>query len=231
MIYYLQLSDLRKNAGKPRLHGNGFLQLDIRVHLDEDAKVYKDGRLHIWSRKLLPYRQTVYTGIHDHVFDFESFILTGELIHRVFTPEYISEIDDYTKAQILNGDYLYNAQAYNMYMATPRDREDTELVKMNNHLCYVTEGEIAEYHYSKDERYIFEAFRFHETVAETYTATLMFKTASYPCRPRILCKYGEEPDNKFSRYQVSEEILWKEIERLFQLHGFGINKDILKINI
>lgn len=64
--------DNPRQFGDPRLHGNGFIQLDLA----------EDVRLHVWA-DYLP-RQEVDTQIHDHRFSFDSTVLLGTLIHTVY---------------------------------------------------------------------------------------------------------------------------------------------------
>lgn len=66
-------ADLRASGREPRLHGNGFAQIDVS----------KDARLHVWSPALPP-AQAVRTPIHDHTFDFRSHLLTGFVVHTVY---------------------------------------------------------------------------------------------------------------------------------------------------
>lgn len=74
-------------ASAPRVHGNGFLQIDIAPGT----------RLHIWGHSKLP-RQVVDTSIHDHRFSFESEVIAGRLVnaqynrghdyrYRIFEPQ------------------------------------------------------------------------------------------------------------------------------------------------
>jgi hypothetical protein len=56
-----------------RLHGNGFIQVDIGPDL----------RLHVWSKKA-PQAQNVYTPIHNHSFSFLSRIIKGRLMNKVY---------------------------------------------------------------------------------------------------------------------------------------------------
>lgn len=65
-----------RQAAEPgiRLHGNGFLQLDLDRYT----------RFHIWGGSLPP-AQNVDTPIHDHTYSFRSFVLLGKLEHIVHT--------------------------------------------------------------------------------------------------------------------------------------------------
>lgn len=61
--------ELARVAGiEPRVHGNGFIQLDINERQ----------RLHFWGHPKIP-RQSVPSPIHNHVFDFTSQICKGTL--------------------------------------------------------------------------------------------------------------------------------------------------------
>ena len=70
--------DIREEIGiartadrRPRVHGNGFIQLDLT-----DRR-----RLHVWGDHRIP-RQSVPSTIHDHTFSFKSTIILGQLVHR-----------------------------------------------------------------------------------------------------------------------------------------------------
>lgn len=59
--------DLQNSDNLPRVHGNGFIQLDL-----------PDGfRLHIWDDEIP--KQKVNTSKHDHAFGFESTVICGQL--------------------------------------------------------------------------------------------------------------------------------------------------------
>jgi len=57
----------------PRVHGNGFIQLEITDRTRIHVWPYKDDRLKV---------QQTYTGIHSHRFSFTSLILQGALLHK-----------------------------------------------------------------------------------------------------------------------------------------------------
>ena len=58
------INELKERGISPRVHGNGFIQVDL-TH---------DTRLHVWGDKRIP-RQNTYTPIHDHVFGFKSHLV------------------------------------------------------------------------------------------------------------------------------------------------------------
>lgn len=57
--------------GVPRVHGNGFIQVDLSPTT----------RLNVWGHPEIPH-QAVSTQIHDHMFGFESRILVGVIANR-----------------------------------------------------------------------------------------------------------------------------------------------------
>ena len=72
-----------------RVHGNGFIQLDIG-----------DGqRIHVWGSRAIP-RQKVSTQIHNHRFDFESVTLAGEIENRIYSLTLGNEYREYYPSSI-----------------------------------------------------------------------------------------------------------------------------------
>jgi len=69
----INLKKVRADGGRPRVHGNGFVQLDLTER----------SRLHIWGDPRIP-KQKVATPIHDHVFGFESTIIVGRVISLTY---------------------------------------------------------------------------------------------------------------------------------------------------
>lgn len=64
---------LRSNGRQPRVHGNGFIQLDLTDRV----------RLHAWGDRRIP-KQQVDVPLHDHVFSFDSHVLLGKLQDQLF---------------------------------------------------------------------------------------------------------------------------------------------------
>ena len=90
---------LREHGENIRVHGNGFLQLDLP----------SQNRLHIFSHPDLP-AQRVSTHIHDHRFAFRSRILRGRLANICY--------------RMVPSRY----PTHRIYTTKPRIGEDTELV-------------------------------------------------------------------------------------------------------
>ena len=61
--------------GRPRLHGNGFIQQDL---------VMEGYRLHIWDPELFSIGDPTPMSIHDHRFHFESLVMHGIQTHKVY---------------------------------------------------------------------------------------------------------------------------------------------------
>ena len=95
----------------PRLHGNGFIQLDLNG---------KD-RLHVWHPDLP--KQEFPTPIHDHKFSFKSHILYGELTHIEYHADLLLHQENYGKEW---NPYPLE-QLYHAYNPFVRENEDTIL--------------------------------------------------------------------------------------------------------
>lgn len=174
------IRQIKADGGIPRVHGNGFIQLDI----DKGHQ-----RLHIWGPQI-PFKQSVYSGIHNHVFSFESICLVGELVH--------------TRIDVELGADNFTHYAYQAVCHDGTDNTVLEKVEQAALVSGVTE-------YIKPwDTYTFEAGEYHETDAGIPTATLMTVTANNRDTigdPTVLCDKAFHPSNDFTRYQ-NPDILW-----------------------
>lgn len=75
MVTGMNYKELHESGNTPRVHGNGFIQLDLA-----DGK-----RLHVWDKNIP--RQEVDTSIHDHAFGFHSKVICGTLINITYDIE------------------------------------------------------------------------------------------------------------------------------------------------
>jgi hypothetical protein len=182
----------------PRVHGNGFIQLD----LDEDH------RLHVWGDKRIP-RQLVSSPIHDHVFGFRSEVVVGRLVNCVYRADWVGK----------NGRFhRYQAQP------NPDNSHDCKLARIPDAKANVLNPLYVQSK-SAGEFYVMEPFTFHETFAPEPTVTIMKKhgktLAQNPTgrRPTVLVPVGKEPSNEFNRGDFDPEFLWTIIEENF--HGKG----------
>ena len=186
----LNYDELRAMPGRPRLHPNGFIQLD----LVEDKSL----RLHVWPDSRLENQKTMHP-IHDHSFDMDSTILTGCLTNLVyeFQPsEYNAQVTLY-QAQRLAGS------------------QDTVLapakLKLNTgYLCLL--GSFSKL-YMPSAKYTLRKRLLHDSIAHGLTATLMKKTNVSTYSPLIAVPAGVVPDNDYSREDIQEEVLWHFIKK------------------
>ena len=179
------LQYLRAAGGQPRVHGNGFIQLDI------DA----DNRLHVWGDPRVP-RQRVASPHHDHMFSFTSTVYRGRMVHV-----------EYGICEAHGG-------AYSVWEAVMAEGHDTKLVLavgigrvnlMPRHTMSILPG----------DSYSFERLRIHEPLIPELTVTIMRKHGKTLADgaegrpPRVFLPYGQEPDNDFDRHAYDEQMLWQ----------------------
>lgn len=177
-----------KALGSPRVHPNGFIQLD----LDEQF------RLHVWHPDL-PYRQETYHPIHDHVFDFTSYIYSGRLVHIVYN----------TIADSKGSHILWQAECTgpNESILVPcKDATRLRLCPMQSSVL------------QPGQSYHFKAFCLHETLSNEPTMTIMQKHGATIYqgnihKPSIAVPFGVKADNKFRRDAVNTDILWNLISK------------------
>lgn len=156
----------------PRIHGNGFIQVDLDPHR----------RLHIWDVRLP--RQERDSSIHDHAFSFQSECKMGTLVNvpmRVYrdVPGFLNTHELYEVARVEGSeeDSLVSTGERVRF-----DARDAELVHP---------GEV----------YLFPAGIFHASLHLGTTVTVMRRDPAYRGGGRALvaCRIGEEPDNSWIR--------------------------------
>lgn len=171
----------RRYGFVPRVHPNGFLQLDLDPSKTE--------RLHIWDASLP--RQEVPTLIHDHEFGLESTVYLGCLINKRFKVEEADAgIGEYKKWTVLRDP----------------DSEETRLVESRDE--FTAKLVVREFIYP-DESYMMQAPEFHESGHIGRTLTIMRKLGYLAGHSAsVLVPVGEEPDNNFRRSNVDVDQLW-----------------------
>lgn len=177
----INLEAVKALEGCPRVHGNGFIQMDIGA----------GRRLHVWGHRDLP-RQKVDTGIHDHTFDFVSTCIVGRVVNVVYGVDY---------------DPTERVYTHKIYRPEPRDGEDTALEPtLQQCRPYVHSVRLV----NSIESYSHEALVFHETFTDRPSATVMQKGNKTPgVKARVLIPLGFEPDNEFNRNDFPAERLWE----------------------
>lgn len=172
-----------KTLGEPRVHPNGFIQLDLS---DEQ-------RLHVWHPDL-PYRQKSFHPVHNHVFSFTSHIFSGRLVHVVYDLR------------------LEPGGPYRLYRAECIGPEESVLTPLTGGAemrLDVAYWEILQ----PGHTYRFRASLFHETLANEPTLTIMQKHGptmyqDNALKPSIVVPVGVVPDNEFRRDAVDTDVLW-----------------------
>src|SRR5579859_4023793 len=159
----------RANNRRPRLHPNGFIQLDLA----KDASV----RLHVWPAVPLPAQKTRHP-IHDHVFDMESTILCGHLRNVLYKALPLSDAE---AAQAI-------FRPYRMYRATRIAKDDTVLMPADEKFYAVVES--AHEDLEPGDTYYMQKGLLHDSVPLGLTCTLMYKLdltwntgQLWPCPP------------------------------------------------
>lgn len=190
------------NGYRPRVHGNGFLQLDLST----------DVRLHIFGHDKLP-KQHVATPIHDHTFGFKSYCYKGRLVNVVYGVE-------------------PGGVEFHVYEPEVRDGEDTVLMPVGaEHDCgvFILRTNVVVPAFLSDDdcvsmraSYSMECGVLHESLAPEPTVTVMFKASptqprSCPWKPRVLVPQGMAPDNEFTRYDVHPDLLWEIIDEMLEI--------------
>ena len=180
-----------KSLGNPRQHGNGFYQLDL-----SDGE--HDYRLHVWDPEA-PQAQTQPTPIHNHRFSFLSLVLYGVQHHVTYSVEVLER-----------GRSVYKP-THHLYRVYDRNQEDTELVDAN---ANVVARQLEHQTIQRGDAYSFRFGDWHETPVSELTVTLLEKTevvqAWHPC---VLIPWGVDPDNAFTRYDMSEDFVMDAIRR------------------
>lgn len=177
------LTKIRSNGAQPRIHGNGFIQLDLT----------EMSRLHIWGHPDIP-KQKVPVPIHNHRFSFRSTVLVGRMINVIYDFERHDNIYDFEY-------HSYFKPTFTEYEAVCRQDEDTILTATNNH------GTISKRQIdlidsrSSNNSYVMFLGEYHEMVPCIPSATFCTKIKTRPSYvPKVLVPYGEQPDNSFDRY-------------------------------
>lgn len=178
-----------KKICKPRVHGNGFIQLDLGSNPDR--------RLHIWGHPAIP-KQRVSTELHNHRFSYKSTILVGDIVHETY---------DLHKPNVEAGE----GYDYGIYECRAAEGEDTKLVHTGRYTCAHLVTERA---YIQGDVYGHSAGLYHRVVPIEPSATLMTKTEVFDLKPTVLVPRTQRPDNDFDRNSFDEEELWDIVEEV-----------------
>lgn len=185
----MKLDDLIASGAEPRVHGNGFIQVDI------DPK----RRLHVWHPDVP--RRRVPTPIHDHVFSFNSYVFQGRLLNVQWDVTYC----------------YWQDRTYGVYEPRQAEGHDTKLVSTGQGVR-LFQFESALVGAVGPDTYFMSAGKFHESVPLSPCATIMTKFAKTMKEgggtPRVLVPRGMEPDNDFNRHTFAADRLWDIVGRV-----------------
>lgn len=178
---------LQSLGSVPRVHGNGFVQLDLTPTM----------RLHIWGDQRIP-QQATPSPIHNHRFGFVSYVLVGALRNMVYRP-----------VPLMLGES--GAVIFDEYTPEPRDGEDTVLRATGNGYVLDTDSDVL---VRAGESYTLGPGKIHDSQPEGLTVTVIVKTVIVPqLPPSVFLPVGAVPDNTFNRNTAAPpELLWQIIE-------------------
>lgn len=172
---YLDYSQLlAAGVGEPRVHGNGFIQLDLEW----------GERLNYWGHPGIP-RQIMSSQIHNHRFGFVSFVLLGALVNQHWTV-----IENQVEWQ----------PTHDAFKPQVREGEDTELIRVAS--VYAAPAHTRMQHVQTGGHYRMRAGQYHETFVNQPTITRMVKQEITEEPVRVLLPLGVKPDNRFIRHEV-----------------------------
>lgn len=180
---------------KPRVHGNGFIQLELTESI----------RLHVWPDHTYPIKkQKVDTGIHTHRFSFKSTVISGELVHITYRFHMIRD----------GSNLILGRPTHRLY--TPGDDERLKPTEMIGQLSLLDKLIL-----KPGDEYTFNAGKFHATLpVADLSATLMEKRSVGTGPVYVVCRIDEGPDNEFDRDTDNSEIfLWGIINEALRRGG------------
>lgn len=196
-------NQVRHMEYRPRVHGNGFIQLDLTP----------TKRLHIWGHPDIP-KQVSSTQVHNHQFDFTSRVITGKMINRMYTWDLLPEIMDVRD----DAAYLHlHLATHQIYRAVVRDREDTVLQPTGEYGVLRVDHDES---FTAGHSYTMQRGDLHESIPVGLTATIIDKTGPTLSQggpqPNVYVPISVLPDNEFNRYGIAQETLWRIIADVLQ---------------
>jgi hypothetical protein len=196
----------RERGAVPRVHPNGFIQLDLA----DDGTRVAPARLHVWPDRTDIPRQSVVTTIHDHKFNMRSSVVKGRLVQLRYP---VSVAPSHSRSGFMPGWRF----THEVHVAT--EHPDPERAKNRETILgptgvFVHVGIPSTEIVEAGRSYAQPRYTFHDTAWHGLTATIMEKgkeDSSY--NPRVLVPIGHEPDNSFVRAHVDLDLCWNYIER------------------
>jgi hypothetical protein len=173
LCYRNFLQEEKMTIGNARIHGNGFIQVDL-----DDMH-----RLHVWDHRIP--RQRTDSSIHNHRFGFESTVLKGTLV----------QIPLYTTVY---GRHRAKLGTHVLYEARSTGGEETTLVRSGYTAKF---SPVTTLFVHEGDGYRMRPGDFHATFHMGTTVTLMRKlrVVDSALQPTVAVRKGERPDNSWSR--------------------------------
>ncbi len=192
-----------REGGNPRVHPNGFIQLDLEPVPASWHASHQRGhsgasrRLHIWNPPgiELPHQDT-YNEVHDHVFDMESEVVRGALWQHLY------ELVD---------DPASDAPLFEAYRAVYEKNSDSRLEPTGARGVL---REVERFLVPSGETYTQPAFTLHDSVPDQggCVVTVMTKSAIHDGDATVVCPADQPPDNDFDRAAAAPaDEIWQAI--------------------
>lgn len=209
-----EVRELVSRDGKnPRVHPNGFIQIDVGEVESDWHQSHKRGhsgaalRVHIWNPPdvELPHQDTI-NEIHDHVFDMRSTVILGSLTQRLY--EFVPTFDLEPPTTIASSP---SAPTHERYTAVYKKSGDSRLEASGD------KGVLRlarEYTISQGDSYTQPAFSLHDThTPHGLVVTLMEKVEIHDGDATVICPIDQPPDNSFDRASaMNEDEIWAAID-------------------
>ena len=187
---------LRGLNTRPRVHNNGFIQLDLSQRR----------RLHVWHFDIPENPENA--PFHDHVFGFRSWALVGKLTNIIYELDFNKRDFEIYTPRITKGcdsaleptGKFCGIKPKTTNVIAPKGNSD-----------------------NLPDSYGIEPFEFHGTFVSEPTVTVIDKTAPTLAqnptgpRPRVLMPVGNKPNSSYSQYSINPEELWRIIEEVLNL--------------
>jgi hypothetical protein len=211
------LEYVKMHGQNPRIHPNGFIQLDlepVEESWDESKKRGHSGaslRLHIWEPPGidLPRQETI-NEIHDHVFDMRSTVVKGRLMQSLYKfeiPSWLQEGYGLCAAPPVDS----KPPTHKKYKAV-YDKKSSSRLEPTGEQGYLLH--VQSFWIEAGQSYTQPAFTLHDSVADGLVITLMEKTEIHEGDATVICRVGSPPDNTFDRAKAADPaLLWDAIER------------------
>lgn len=172
------IKDFTPTAEQISLHGLGFMQI----------KLPANQRLHIWHPELPRRSCYAQSAIHNHRFSFRSTVLIGTQVNRRFLVEEAAD----GSHDLISHD-------------GPRSRKGGRLSYVAGR---VNAQSMKPETYYPGDQYLMSELEYHDTPNDGIVVTLLQKLTEGTVHASSLIEHGQEFDQSFNRFQVSEDQLW-----------------------